>query len=419
MSSYNIKYTKEMNDSGYTILIPQMLPIQFEIIEGIMRSTGYNVTVLPVYDKDAKDYGTKYVNNEMCYPAIIVIGQIISLIEKKEVNPNKLAVVFFQTGGVCRASNYVSIIRKALKDYGRENIPVIAVSASNIEVHPGFKLTLNTINKVFQAIVIGDLLMSFSYRCTPYELEEGSTEALLRKCIKLVIDNINKFNGSLREYNKLILMLIDEFENLEIDESYRRPRIAIMGEIFIKYNSMANNDIIKTIESLGGEIFLPNLFDFINYVNINGSLYYKLFGGSYKHHVKSILMKNYLKRYRKLIRRKLIHSNRFDNVFPIDEIKDKASKFISLGNRGGEGWLLTGELVEVIESNINNIICVQPFACMPSHVTNRGVIRAFKNEYPNLNIMAIDYDFGASEINQLNRIKLFMSNVEAVNLSKY
>ncbi|XMB85335.1 2-hydroxyacyl-CoA dehydratase [Mycoplasmatota bacterium WC44] len=411
MNNYKIKYTDEMNKSGYTILIPQMLPIQFELIEGVLRGSGYNTVVLPTYDKFAKDHGIKYVNNDMCYPAIIVVGQIISLIEQEKVDPNKLAVLYTQTGGVCRATNYVSIIRKALKDYGCEHIPVIAISFNNIEVHPGFKISYSILNKILQAIVIGDLLMSCSNRCRPYEVIKDSTKKLTNDWIKESIKLINDSNGSKKVYKSIMTKIIDGFENLEIIET-RKPRVAVMGEIFVKYNPIANNDIVKIIESLGGEVYLPNLFDFINYANINGSLYYKLFGGSYINHLTSIMIKYYLESYRNVIRKKLENSSRFDSVVKIDEIMDKASRHISLGNKGGEGWLLIGEIIELIESDVKNIMCVQPFACLPSHVTNKGVIRAIKKEFPSVNMSAIDYDFGASEINQLNRIKLFMSNVE-------
>lgn len=405
-------FTKDMK-KDWTILAPQMSPIHFEFVEVAGRAAGYNIEVLPSIDKDATEEGLKYVNNDACYPSIIVVGQMINALKSGLYDLKKTAVMISQTGGGCRATNYIGFLKKALKEAGLEDIPIISLNALGIEKQPGFKLTYSFVKREIMAIIYGDLLMRVLYRVRPYENVKGSAEALYNKWKKVVFENLK--NGSKAQFNRNVKEIVKEFDSLECLDVIK-PRVGVVGEILVKFHPTANNDIVNLLENEGAEVVVPELLDFFLYSAYDSDFKYRYLSGSkIKKDLCSIVIA-YLENFRKVVRNSLNNSSRFGAPIHIKELANKASKIISLGNQTGEGWLLTGEMIELIESGVNNIVCVQPFACLPNHVTGKGMIKTLKEHYPLSNIVAIDYDPGASEVNQVNRVKLMMS-VANKNLS--
>lgn len=412
-NSYKNKiFSKEMK-KDWTILVPQMSPIHFEFIEIAARESGYNIEVLPSNDKKAIEEGLKYVNNDACYPSIIVIGQMINALKLGKYDLDKTAVMISQTGGGCRATNYIGFLKKALKDAGFSHIPVISLNTLGIEKQPGFTLTYPFIKRGIMAIIYGDLLMRVLYRVRPYEKVLGSAEALYNKWKDIAFKNLK--NGSKIEFNKNVKEIVREFDNLECLDVVK-PKVGVVGEILVKFHPTANNDIVNLLEKEGAEVVVPELLDFFLYSAYDSNFKYKYLSGSRIAKEISNLFIGYLENFRKVVKNYLKNSKRFGYPIHIKELADKASKIISLGNQTGEGWLLTGEMIELIESGVNNIVCIQPFACLPNHVTGKGMIKVLKEKYPLSNIVAVDYDPGASEVNQVNRVKLMMS-VAHKNLS--
>lgn len=407
-----IAFTKEMK-KDWTILAPQMSPIHFEFIEVAARESGYNIKVLPSIDKNATEEGLKYVNNDACYPSIIVVGQMINALKSGKYDLDKTAVMISQTGGGCRATNYIGFLKKALKEAGFENVPIISLNALGIEKQPGFALTYNFIKREIMAIIYGDLLMRVLYRVRPYEKVKGSAEELYNKWKRTIFKNLK--TASKAQFNRNVKEIVKDFDNLECLD-ITKPKVGVVGEILVKFHPTANNDIIKLLEEEGAEVVVPELLDFFLYSAYDSDYKYKYLSGSKIKKDLSNICIIYLENFRKVVRNSLNNSSRFGAPIHIKELASKASKIISLGNQTGEGWLLTGEMIELIESGVNNIVCVQPFACLPNHVTGKGMIKTLKEHYPLSNIVAIDYDPGASEVNQVNRVKLMMS-VAHKNLS--
>ncbi|ADL51700.1 CoA-substrate-specific enzyme activase [Clostridium cellulovorans 743B] len=400
-----IVFTKEMK-KNHTILCPQMSPIHFELIEAAFRSSGYKLKLLPAVDKSAVDVGLKYVNNDACYPAIIVVGQLIEALQSGEYDVNNTTVIMSQTGGGCRATNYIAFLRKALKDAGFENVPVLSLSAQGIEKNPGFKITLPLLNKAMLALIYGDLFMRVVYRVRPYEKEKGSANALHEKWQEIAKKNV--MNGSRKEFKKNIVDIINEFDELPINNIIK-PRVGLVGEILVKFHPTANNNVIEIIENEGAEAVVPDLMGFMLYSFFDSTFKHENLGFSYMSKLTSDLAVKVIEFYQKTMDKALRESKRFHGVEKIHEVAAGASDIISIGNQTGEGWFLTGEMVELLEMGVNNIICMQPFACLPNHVTGKGVIKELRRRYPYSNIAPIDYDPGASEVNQLNRIKLMLA----------
>jgi predicted CoA-substrate-specific enzyme activase len=401
----NPVFTKEMRRK-HTILAPQMSPIHFNLIEMAVRASGYNLEVLPSIDNNAVEEGLKYVNNDACYPSIIVVGQMIEALKSGKYDLNNTSVIMSQTGGGCRATNYIAFLKMALKHAGFEQIPIISLNAVGLGEQPGFKITLKLINKSIMALVYGDLFMRVLYSTRPYEKINGSANALYEKWNKIAKQNL--VNGSKKEFNEIVRNIIREFDKLEL-LNIKKPKVGVVGEILVKFHPTANNDIVGTLEKEGAEAVVPDLLDFFLY-----SCYDSNFKAKYL--AKSRFTKNlcniaidYLESYRKVMKKELDRSVRFHTPSSIKDLANLASPILSIGNQSGEGWFLTAEMIELIESGASNIVCVQPFACLPNHVTGKGMIKALKTKYPSSNIVAIDYDPGASNVNQLNRIKLMMS----------
>ncbi len=397
-------FTKKMR-SEYTILVPQMSPVHFQFIKTVMNSEGYNVAVLPSVDSNAVEEGLKYINNDACYPSIVTLGQIISELKSGKYNLDKTAIIMSQTGGGCRASNYVPLLRKALKELNLEHIPVLSFNLAGLEKNSGFKITITMILKFVMAMVYGDVLMKVINATRPYEKNKGETEKLHQKWAEKIKKNL--LNKSRKEFVKNINQMVTEFENIEINE-INKPRIGVVGEILVKYHPNANNEIVNLIEKEGGEAVVLDIMDFFLY-----DMYSKEFNYRYLAGKKSTMLLNktgigIIEWFRKPVKERLENS-RYMAHSHISEVAEKASKLVSLGNQYGEGWLLTGEMIELIDRDVLNIVCLQPFGCLPNHITGKGMMKALRNYNNKANIVPIDYDPGASNVNQLNRIKLMMA----------
>ena len=405
------QFTKKMFDGGYTILAPQMSPIHFDFLEPVFKQHGFRIEVLANDDKNAVDVGLKYVNNDACYPSITVVGQIMEAVTSGRYDTDKLAVIMTQTGGCCRASNYVSFIRRALDETGLSHIPVISLNANGMEKNAGFKLSLPLILQAGKAVVYGDLLMRCLYRVRPYELQKGAADKLYgewkEKCIRSLTEKKSPY-----KYKQLCKDIVASFDALPIDETLKKPRVGVVGEILVKYMPLANNHLVDLLEREGAEAVVPDLMDFLNYCVYNMKYKHEFLGKSASHAWMAKLGVAFIRWLRKPALDALAKSVRFDAPPPIEEVAEYAKPFLSVGNQYGEGWFLTGEMVELIHTGAPNIVCVQPFACLPNHVVGKGVIKALKKVYPQANIAAVDYDPGASEVNQLNRIKLLLAAAE-------
>ncbi len=400
-----IAFTKEMR-KNHTILAPQMSPIHFQFLEEAFRLSGYNLVVLPSNDNKAADVGLKYVNNDACYPAIIAIGQLMEALLSGEYDLDNTSVLISQTGGGCRATNYIGFLRKALKDAGLERVPVLSLNASGMEKNPGFKISLGLLNKAMMALLYGDLFMNVLYKVRPYEKVKGSANALYEKWVKVCINSLKSANRS--EFKKNIRNIIKEFDEFEITDQVK-PKVGLVGEILVKFHPTANNNVVDIVEAEGGEAVMPSLTGFILYCAYNQDFKYKYLSGSKKSQILGGAAIKAIEFYMHSYVKALNKSNRFHGPETIEELAQGAASVLSLGNQTGEGWFLTGEMIELINSGVKNIICMQPFACLPNHVTGKGMMKELKKVYPGTNIVAIDYDPGASEVNQLNRIKLMIS----------
>ncbi|GGG10173.1 2-hydroxyglutaryl-CoA dehydratase [Paenibacillus albidus] len=401
----NVQFTKAMKEN-YTILAPQMSPVHFELFEQVFRDFGYRLKILETTGPEETETGLKYVNNDACYPAIVTIGQILSALKSGEYDPDRTAVIMSQTGGGCRATNYISLLRKALKDCGLGQIPVISLNASGMEQQPGFRITLKMANRLIAAACYGDLMMKLLYRFRPYEAVAGSAEVLFREGMLRCKESLSAF--SFREYKRLIRELVAGFCRLPVT-SASKPRVGIVGEILIKFHPDANNRIIEMIEAEGGEAVMPDFLDFIFYCVYNPIYKAEQFGKSKRLGYLNPLLISYLEIYRKPVKAVLEETGLAQGRGNIYGLAEKASRLVSVGNQMGEGWFLTAEMMELLDHGVNNIVCIQPFACLPNHITGRGMIKGLKELYPGANIAAIDYDAGVSVVNQANRIKLMMS----------
>ncbi len=401
-----VKFTKKMK-RDHTILAPDMSPIHFELLEVAFKEAGYNLEVLPAKNSNAVDVGLKFVNNDACYPAIIVIGQLIEALQTGKYDLNNTSVIMTQTGGGCRASNYIGLLRKALKDAGFKNVPVVSLSATGIEKNPGFKYTFKLIDKALMALTYGDLLMNVLYRVRPYERFPGSADKLYSKWNSICKKSINY--GGRRKFKKNIKKIVREFDELEITDKIK-PRVGLVGEILVKFHPLANNNVVRVVENEGGEAVMPSMTDFFLYMALQHDYNYKKLSGSKLAQIIGNSVIKFVEFYRRPMIDELNKSTRFHPALSIEELAEKASKVVDLGNNTGEGWFLTGEMIELIETGAENIICMQPFGCLPNHVTGKGVIKELRRQYEDANIVAIDYDSGASEVNQLNRIKLMIAS---------
>lgn len=399
-------FTKEMKKT-HTILVPEMSPIHFGLLEAAFQNSGYKAKRLPPVSAEAVELGLKYVNNDACYPSILVTGQIMEGLLSGNYDLSETSVIITQTGGGCRATNYIAFIRKALQDAGLGHVPVIPLNVSNgLEKSPGFKLTLPLLHRLIMAVVYGDLLMRVSNRVRPYERNLGETDKAVARFTNkakkaLVTGNVPLFSSDVRE-------IVKHFDTIPIIEQ-QKPRVGVVGEILVKFHPYANNQIVRNIEKEGAEAVVPDLLDFFLY-SLHGKVYdNKELAGSKKDRNVGIMAVALMELYRRTMRKALSSSERFNPPASLEELTSGAEPILSLGNRTGEGWFLTAEMVELLNHGVNNIACIQPFACLPNHVTGKGMIKELRRIYPMSNIAPIDYDPGASKVNQLNRLKLMLS----------
>jgi len=397
-------FTEEMR-ARHTILAPQMAPIHFELIQEATRSEGYNLEILPRVEKEDIEEGLKYVNNDSCYPSIIIIGQLIRALKSGRYDPENTSVIMSQTGGPCRASNYLGLLKKALKVTGLQHIPVISLNVSGLEKNPGFKPSLLLGRKAILALIYGDLLMKVLYRVRPYEAVPGSTEELYRYWMEKCKSNVR--TGEHKVFRQNLKSIVRDFENIEIRDEIK-PRVGLVGEILVKYHPAANNEMAAFLEKEGAEIVIPGLTEFFLYCGHGKELEHRYLAGGYPQKIGGNLFVKYVERYRDDMRKALKGSKRFNIPPDIREMAYSVKDILSLCNHTGEGWLLTAEMVELIEEGAGNIICMQPFACLPNHITGKGMIKSLKERYPQTNVVTVDYDPGASEVNQINRIKLML-----------
>ncbi len=403
-----VVFTKEMKEQGYTILCPQMSPIHFNVIQAAFVTGGYNLHVLENDNKNSIDVGLKYVNNDACYPSLLVVGQIMDALESGKYDPDHTAVIMSQTGGGCRASNYIAFIRRALKKAGYAQIPVISFNVVGLESNPGFKLNPDLAVRIVFGAVIGDIFMKCLYRMRPYEKVPGSADRLHKKWEQIVIRQLQAKHVSWTRFNNLCRQIIRDFDRLPVTDE-KKPRVGIVGEILVKFAPAANNHLVDLLEAEGAEAVVPDFVDFFMYSFYNTRFQYEHYGTSKK---SMVLMNAGIKAVqllRKAADDEFEKSVHFTPSAKIEKLAEYASPIVSIGNQTGEGWFLTGEMMELIHSGVENIVCIQPFGCLPNHVVGKGVIKAIRQDYPMANIVAIDYDPGASEVNQLNRIKLMLS----------
>ena len=409
-------FTREMR-KDYTILCPQMSPIHFELLQPAFRAAGYNLVVLDNDNRTAINAGLKFVNNDACYPSLMVVGQIMDAVMSGKYDMTKTAVLISQTGGGCRASNYIGFIRRALEKAGYPDIPVISINLSGLEKNPGFKFTPALIQHGLYALEFGDIFMRCLYRTRPYEAVKGSANAMHEKWKKKVIDFVTQDKIlSHKKYKQMCRDIIHDFDNLPMLD-IKKPRVGVVGEILVKFLPAANNYLVDLLEAEGAEAVVPDLTDFLLYCFYNQNFKAENLGMSRKSQFTSNMGIKFFEWLRSAARDEFEKSKHFDPPAHIETLAKYADEIVSHGNQTGEGWFLTGEMLELIHTGTNNIVCTQPFACLPNHIVGKGVIKKLRHEYPLSNIVAIDYDPGASEVNQLNRIKLMLSTANK-NLSK-
>ena len=400
-------FTKEMK-KDYTILFPQMAPIHFELLETALNACGYKVELLRNCTEKTVETGLKYVNNDACYPSILVTGQMIEALESGKYDLNKTALIMSQTGGGCRATNYIGFIRKALKDAGFSDIPVISFNLVGMEKMPGFKLTLPLLDKLLKTVVYADLLQKMLTKNRAYEKNKGETFHLfnswLDKCKELIV------HSSSKQFKKSIYEIVSDFEKIELDTSNIKPKVGVVGEVLIKYHPFGNNDVAQMLENEGAEVILPDFMGFVKFMATHKITFNHLLNTnktSSKIAKVAIQLIDILEKDVKIA----LSDSKKDYLPPCDiwHLEDKVEDILSIGNQTGEGWFLTAEMIEYIEHDIPNIVCVQPFACLPNHVVGKGVIKTIRSKFPEANITPVDYDPGASLTNQTNRIKLLMT----------
>lgn len=399
------RFTEECRRT-YTIIAPQMAPIQFRLLETTLRKYGYRLVIPQMPDRSAIDLGLRYIHNDMCYPAIVVIGQLLSVIQSGQCDPNHTAIMLFQTCGACRATNYLNLMRTALKDAGYGQVPVFACVGRPSETD-AFVMSHQCSADVTKSIVYGDLLMRVKNRVKPYEKVPGSTERLYEKWMARCQDEI--VHGNYFRYQTTIRSIVEEFDHLPIHEDIWKPRVGIVGEILVKYHPIANNRLEEFLASEGAEVILPDLLNFMEYMAFDAIVKHKLLDGSYWDKLKAEISIQVMEFFRRPAVKALAKSRRFTPPANIKELAKLASQQVSLGNMAGEGWFLTGEMMELAERGIYNVVCLQPFGCLPNHITGKGVMHALRQRYPDSNMIALDCDAGTSEVNQENRIKLMLS----------
>ena len=407
-----VPFTEEMK-KDYTILVPNMLPVHFKLLISLFRANGYNVELLETNGPQIAETGLKYTHNDTCYPAILVVGQMMDALLSGKYDVNKTALIMFQTGGGCRASNYISLIRKALKKANMEQVPVISLNFYGMENHPGFKLSPKILHSMIYAVCYGDLIMSLVNQVRPYETNKGDAESLADRWTTKLGQELANDKIRYRKVKENYKAIIADFAKIPMIKT-DRPKVGIVGEIFVKYSPLANNDLEHFLIKEGAEVVVPGLIDFCLYCIYNSIMDYRLYGKNKKTYLVWKFAFWLFNKKKNDISRLIKEEGTFDGWTEFDKIIDIASGVISLAVKMGEGWLLTSEMVELAESGCANIVCTQPFGCLPNHICGKGMMKPLKEILPDINIVAIDYDAGASRVNQENRLKLMLSNARRI-----
>ena len=402
-------FTKEMKEE-YTLLMPQMLPVTFSLMQKLLQLEGYKIDILDTSHRGIIESGLKYVHNDTCYPALLVIGQLIEAINSGKYDPNKVALVISQTGGGCRASNYIHLLRKALERAGLSHIPVVSINLSGLEKNPGFSIGLPLIRRMIPAVIYGDLLVHLKNQCYPYEVNPGETQSLVDSWIDKLIALFAKNQGLSKGKMKVLMTEITaDFANIPLKDE-KKIRVGIVGEIYVKFAPLGNNNLEDFLLSEGCEPVIPGLTDFLLFKIDNRIEDIAIYGGKFLKKVVCKIFLNYVSRLQLLMIEAIKTQPKFHVMAPFQSLKDGVKGYLNYGNKMGEGWLLAAEMIELIEEGVPNIVCTQPFGCLPNHIVGKGMFRALKDDFPQSNIVAIDYDPGATKINQENRIKLMLAN---------
>ena len=418
MEQNYIPFTMEMK-KDYTILVPTMLPMHFKMILSVMRTYGYHLELLEKSGPEIAQTGLKYVHNDTCYPAILVIGQFIDALQTGGYDPNKVALIQFQTGGGCRASNYISLLRKALAKAGYPQVPVISFSIAGIEEHPGFKLSVGKLKSMACAVLYGDLLMSLVNQIRPYELHPGQAQKKAevwteRRGKELGAGGRSGLGKLKRNYRRIL----EDFATIEC-EARDTVRVGVVGEIFVKYSPLGNNNLEDFLVREGAEVDVPGLLDFCLYCVYNNVMDYRLYRRtSFAAYAAAMVAYKYLIHCKHVMIDAIKAHGRFRAPTPFEETVKLGDGYLGIGAKMGEGWLLTSEMLELAHSGAENIVCTQPFGCLPNHICGKGMMKPIKDKNPNVNIVAIDYDAGATRVNQENRLKLMLANARRIKEEK-
>ena len=406
-------FTKEMKEE-YTLLMPQMLPVHFGMMQKLLQNAGYKVDMLTTNHRGIVDEGLKYVHNDTCYPALLVIGQLIDAVKHGGYDPHKVGLLITQTGGGCRASNYIHLLRKALEKADMAYIPVVSVNLSGLEKNPGFQLTIPFIRKAVYAMMYGDIIVNVANQVRPYEVNEGETDAMVEAWSHKLVDGFEAGKGMSRgQMRRLFAKICDDFAAIPV-QGEPKIRVGVVGEIYVKFAPLGNNNLEKFLLSEGVEPVVPGLTDFIIFKIYNRVADVDLYGGKWIKKAVCKLFMGYVESCQKDMIQALKNSGRFRAPGTFQELHSLVHGYLGDGNKMGEGWLLTAEMLELIHSGTGNIVCTQPFGCLPNHIVGKGMIRKLKDDYPLSNIVAIDYDPGATKINQENRIKLMLANAKGL-----
>lgn len=406
-------FTKEMRQE-YTLLMPQMLPVHFGMLQKLMECDGYKVEMLMTNHRGIVDEGLKYVHNDTCYPALLVIGQLIDAVKHGGYDPHKVGLLITQTGGGCRASNYIHLLRKALEKADMAYIPVVSVNLSGLEKNPGFSLSLSFIRKAIYAMMYGDLIVNVANQVRPYEVQEGDTDAMIERWSQQLVDGFQNGKGmSRKQMSRIFDAICADFASIPV-QGEPKIRVGVVGEIYVKFAPLGNNGLERFLLSEGVEPVVPGLTDFIIFKIYNRVADVQLYGGKWLKKVVCKIFMGYVEKCQQDMIDALNRSGRFRAPGTFQDLHTLVHGYLGDGNKMGEGWLLTAEMLELIHSGTPNIVCTQPFGCLPNHVVGKGMIRRLKDDYPNSNIVAIDYDPGATRINQENRIKLMLANARVL-----
>lgn len=408
VTAERVEFTKEMR-KDYTILIPDMLPVHFKLIKNVFIQHGYRVGLLKNTGRKVIDTGLKYVHNDTCYPALLVIGQMISALQSGKYDVNKVALMITQTGGGCRASNYIHLLRKALQKAGLGHVPVISLNISGLESNSGFSLTLEMLYQALIGLTYGDLFMLLKNQVRSYEVNKGDADELIAKWVKELSRQFKQRKGyTPKGMEKNMKAIVEDFAKIPLNKT-EKTKVGIVGEIYVKYSSMANNNLEEFLVEQDCEVMVPGVMGFMMFKVDNRIEDINLYGGNpVKKKVVQILMK-YCEKLENLLCDSVSKYSDFTPPARYAHIKELITGVVGLGNKMGEGWLLTAEMLELAESGYGNIVCAQPFGCLPNHIVGKGMIRKIKEIYPSTNIVPIDYDPGATKVNQENRIKLMLA----------